>query len=79
MGTETFIRIKAIIVDHLGLDPKQVTPDASFVDDLGADSLDEFELIFAIEDEFDVYVEDEALENVRTVGDAVSLIDGVLS
>lgn len=75
----TFERIQKIVVDYLGVDPEKVTLDADFVADFGADSLDEIELLMAVEEEFDVYVAEGELEKVKTVSDAVSLIDGMLA
>lgn len=75
----TFERIQKIIVDHLGVAPEQVTLGTSFIDDLGADSLDEVELLMAVEEEFDVYADEAELEKVKTVGDAVSIMDGLLA
>ncbi|MEG2353280.1 MAG: acyl carrier protein [Clostridium sp.] len=69
-----FEKIKAIIVEHLNVDENEVTMEASFADDLGADSLDVVEFIMAIEEEFDVEVPDEAAEKVATVGDVVEYI-----
>ena len=68
-------KIKSIVVDQLGVDEDQVTEDASFVDDLGADSLDTVELIMAFEEEFDIEIPDEAAEKIKTVQDVVSYID----
>ncbi|MCL4442160.1 acyl carrier protein [Desulforamulus profundi] len=70
----TFDKIKAIIVDQLGVDEADVTADASFVDDLGADSLDIVELVMALEEEFGLEIPDEEAEKIRTVGDAVKFI-----
>ncbi|CCO08497.1 acyl carrier protein [Desulfotomaculum varum] len=70
----TFDKIKAIIVDQLGVDEADVTLDASFVDDLGADSLDIVELVMALEEEFGLEIPDEEAEKIRTVGDAVNFI-----
>lgn len=67
-------RVKAIIVEQLGADEEEVTPDASFVDDLGADSLDTVELVMAFEEEFGIDIPDEDAEQMRTVGDAVKYI-----
>ena len=71
---EEFERVKAVIVDQLGADESAVTPEASFVDDLGADSLDIVELIIGLETEFDIEIPDEEAESIRTVGDAVDYI-----
>ncbi|MDD6564577.1 MAG: acyl carrier protein [Clostridiales bacterium] len=71
---EEFERVKAVIVDQLGADESAVTPEASFVDDLGADSLDIVELIMGLETEFDIEIPDEEAEKIRTVGDAVNYI-----
>ncbi len=71
---EEFERVKAVIVDQLGADESAVTPEASFVDDLGADSLDIVELIMGLETEFDIEIPDEEAESIRTVGDAVDYI-----
>ena len=71
---EEFERVKAVIVDQLGADESAVTPEASFVDDLGADSLDIVELIMGLETAFDLEIPDEEAEKIRTVGDAVNYI-----
>ena len=67
-------KVKDIIVDQLGVDEKQVTLEASFVDDLGADSLDTVELGMALEEEFDIEIPDEEAEKIATVQDATSYI-----
>ena len=67
-------KVKSIIVEQLGVDEEEVTPDASFVDDLGADSLDTVELVMAFEEEFGIEIPDSDLENVATVGHAVDLV-----
>ena len=67
-------RVKEIIVKELSVNPEQVTPTASFIEDLGADSLDTVELVMAFEEEFSVEIPDDAAETIRTVGDAVSFI-----
>jgi len=67
-------RVKKIVVDQLGVREDQVTSDASFVDDLGADSLDTVELVMALEEEFDLEIPDEDAENIRTIGEAVDYI-----
>jgi acyl carrier protein len=69
-------RVKSIIVEQLGVDAEEVNPDASFVEDLGADSLDTVELIMAFEEEFGVEISDDDAEKIRRVKDAVSYIDG---
>ena len=67
-------RVKQIIVEQLGVDEAEVTPTASFVDDLGADSLDQVELVMAFEEAFDIEIPDEDAEKIRTVQDAVDYI-----
>lgn len=69
-----FEKVKAVIVDQLGVDEDDVTMEASFVDDLGADSLDIVELIMGLETEFDLEIPDEDAEKIATVGDAVKYI-----
>jgi acyl carrier protein len=73
-----FDKIRKIIVDQLGVDESAVTEDASFVDDLGADSLDTVELVMALEEEFGIEIPDEDAEKMITVGDAVKYIDSKL-
>ncbi len=68
-------KVKAIIVDKLGVDEKDVTPEASFTNDLGADSLDTVELIMELEKEFNVQIPDEEAEKIATVGDAIRFIE----
>ena len=68
-------RVKQIIVEQLGVDEGEVIPNASFVDDLGADSLDTVELVMAFEEAFDIEIPDEDAEKIRTVQDAVSYIE----
>ena len=68
-------KVKEIIVDQLGVDDKQVTTDASFIDDLGADSLDTVELVMALEEEFDVEIPDEDAEKIAKVPDAIDYIN----
>ena len=68
-------KVKQIIVEQLGVDEGEVTPNASFVDDLGADSLDTVELVMAFEEEFGVEVPDEDAEKLQTVGDVIKYIE----
>lgn len=72
-------KIKAIIAEQLGVKPEEVTPQASFIDDLGADSLDTVELIMALEEEFNVEIPDEDAEKMATVGDAIRYIESKAS
>ena len=67
-------KVKSIIVEQLGVDDEEVTPDASFVDDLGADSLDTVELVMAFEEEFNIEIPDEDAEKIKKVGDAIGYI-----
>lgn len=71
---EIFDRVKAVIVDQLGADEDAVTMEASFIDDLGADSLDIVELVMGLETEFDLEIPDDKAESIKTVGDAVNYI-----
>ena len=71
----TYDRLKKIVVEQLGVDEDEVRPDASFVDDLNADSLDLVELIMSLEEEFGTEISDADVEKIRTVGDAVEYID----
>jgi acyl carrier protein len=73
--SDTFERVKKIIVERLGVDESKVTPEATFKDDLGADSLDIVELIMELEDEFDMEISDEEAEKISTVGDVVTYIE----
>ena len=68
-------RVKNIIVEQLGVDADQVKPEAQFVNDLGADSLDTVELIMALEEEFDIEIPDEKAEKIKTVGEAIDYIE----
>jgi acyl carrier protein len=70
-----FDRVKRIIIDQLGVNEDQVTLDASFIDDLGADSLDTVELVMAFEEEFGIEIPDEDAEKILTIGDAVNYIE----
>jgi acyl carrier protein len=76
MNDVLFERFKAKAVEVLSVEPEKVTPDASFGDDLDADSLDLAELVMALEDEFEITVEEEELDGVRTVGQAFDLVSG---
>jgi len=67
-------RVRKIVIEHLDADPEKVTEGAAFIDDLGADSLDNVELVMAFEEEFDIEIPDDAAEHIRTVGDAVKFI-----
>ena len=68
-------RVKKIVVEHLGVEAEKVTENASFIDDLGADSLDTVELVMAFEEEFGVEIPDDAAEKITTVKDAIDYID----
>ncbi|MCD4731020.1 MAG: acyl carrier protein [Bacteroidales bacterium] len=68
-------KVKAIIVDKLGVDENEVTPEASFTNDLGADSLDTVELIMEFEKEFNIAIPDDQAEKISTVGDAIKYIE----
>ena len=74
-NSEVFEKVKSIIVEVLGVDADEITPEASFLDDLGADSLDIVELVMAFEEEFGLEIPDEDAEKIRTVGDAVNYIN----
>ena len=71
-------QVKEIIVEQLGVDEAQVTAEASFIDDLGADSLDTVELVMAFEEKFDIEIPDEDAEKMRTVGDAIEYLNNKL-
>jgi acyl carrier protein len=75
MAATTYERMKKIVVEQLGVDEDEVKPEASFVDDLNADSLDLVELIMSLEEEFGAEISDEDAENIRTVQDAVDYIE----
>jgi acyl carrier protein len=72
--TEVAGKIKQIVVEHLGVDEAKVTPEASFIDDLGADSLDTVELVMAFEEAFNVEIPEDAAEKIATVQDAIDYI-----
>ena len=71
-------RVKKIVVEHLSVDESKVNEGASFIDDLGADSLDTVELVMAFEEEFGIEIPDDAAENIQSVGDAVKFISAAV-
>lgn len=73
-NNEIFDRVKKIIINHLGAEEAKVTENASFIDDLGADSLDQVELVMAFEEEFGIEIPDDAAANITTVASAVKYI-----
>ena len=75
MSESTAEKVKKIVVEHLGVDEAKVTPEASFIDDLGADSLDTVELVMAFEEAFGVEIPDDAAEKITTVKDAIEYIE----
>ncbi len=75
MADNIAAKVKEIIINELGVDPEKVTSEASFVDDLGADSLDTVELVMAFEEEFTIDIPDEDAEQMRTVGEAITYIE----
>ena len=68
-------KVREIIINELGVEPEKVTDEASFVEDLGADSLDTVELVMELEEEFDINIPDDAAEKIQTVGEAISHIE----
>ncbi len=72
--SDIFDKVKGIVIDKLGVDEKQVTEDAKFIDDLGADSLDTVELIMQFEDDFNIEIPDEDAENILSVNQAIDYI-----
>ena len=74
MNADLAKRVEAIIVEQLGVTPEEVVPEASFIDDLGADSLDIVELVMAMEEEFDIEIPDEDAEKIQTIADAISYV-----
>jgi len=76
--SDVFDRVKSIVIKHLEAAPEKVVEKASFIDDLGADSLDNVELVMAFEEEFNIEIPDDAAEHIQTVGDAVKFIEGKL-
>ena len=77
--SDVFNRVKKIVVDNLSVEDDKISLEASFIDDLGADSLDLVELVMAFEEEFDIEIPDDVQENIRSVGDAVTHIEKHLS
>ncbi len=75
MSNDLNAKITSIIVDKLGVDEDDINPEASFTNDLGADSLDTVELIMELEKEFDITIPDDDAENIATVGDAISYVE----
>ena len=74
MSEDVSSKVKKIVADHLGIDEAKVTEDSSFIDDLGADSLDTVELVMAFEEEFECEIPDDAAEKIQTVKDAIDFI-----
>ena len=77
--SDTLEKVQAIVVEHLGVEADKVTASASFIEDLGADSLDTVELVMAFEDEFGIEIPDDAAETILSVGDAINFIDSAKS
>ena len=75
MSKDVGVAVKKIVADHLGVDEQKVTDEASFIDDLGADSLDTVELVMAFEEEFGSEISDNEAEKILTVGDAIRFIE----
>ena len=79
MSEDVSSKVKKIVADHLGIDEAKVQEESSFIDDLGADSLDTVELVMAFEEEFGIEIPDDAAESILSVGDAISFIDSTKS
>lgn len=79
MANDLSDRIQAIVADQLGVKPAEVTKDASILDDLGADSLDVVELVMALEETFDIEIPDDAVEEMRTIGDIQRFVESHVS
>ncbi|MCW5936867.1 MAG: acyl carrier protein [Fimbriimonadaceae bacterium] len=79
MSEDIFERVKKVVCEELGVTEAEVKPEASFTEDLGADSLDVVELVMALEEEFGIDIPDDDVPNLKSVGDAVSYIEGKLS
>ena len=77
--SDTLEKVQAIVVEHLGVEADKVTSSASFIEDLGADSLDTVELVMAFEEEFGIEIPDDAAETILSVGDAINFIDSAKS
>lgn len=77
--SDTADRVKKIVIEHLGVEESKVTDNASFIEDLGADSLDTVELVMAFEEEFSCEIPDDAAEKIQTVKDAITFIDANVS
>ncbi|HZR81938.1 MAG TPA: acyl carrier protein [Candidatus Binatia bacterium] len=75
MASEVEAKVKEIVCEQLGVSEDEVSPNASFIEDLGADSLDIVELVMALEEEYDLEISDEEAEKIRTVGDVVAYIE----
>ena len=75
MSEDVSSKVKKIVADHLGIDEAKVTEDSSFIDDLGADSLDTVELVMAFEEEFECEIPDDAAEKIQTVKDAIDFLN----
>jgi acyl carrier protein len=79
MASDTSEKVKRIIAEHLGVEDEKVSDNASFIEDLGADSLDTVEIVMALEEEFGIEIPDEAAEKIGTVKDAVDYVDKMAS
>jgi acyl carrier protein len=79
MANDLSVRIQSIVAEQLGVEPAEVTKDASILDDLGADSLDVVELVMALEEVFDIEVPDDAVEEMRTIGDIQRFVESHVS
>ena len=77
--SDTLEKVQAIVVEHLGVEADKVTASASFIEDLGADSLDTVELVMGFEEEFGIEIPDDAAETILSVGDAINFIDSAKS
>ena len=77
--SDTLEKVQAIVVEHLGVEADKVTASASFIEDIGADSLDTVELVMAFEEEFGIEIPDDAAETILSVGDAINFIDSAKS